>query len=153
MTKTSIVAALVAALIVLSACKDDGDGESPMAGAGGQGGQAGIMQSGGVGGEGGTSASGGAGAGGENADQNPCAPLCSVVEALDCPGDRASPCMSQCESLWRGTTCQTELRGMLSCFAAQPEGSWECSAESTEAEPAGELCDAEQAALDDCFGT
>ena len=53
MSETRIVAVLVAAVIALSACNDDGDGESPMAG---------------------------------------------------CPGDRASPCMPQCQSFWVSTT-------------------------------------------------
>jgi hypothetical protein len=151
MSKVTILATLVATFITLIGCKDD-ESESPMAGAGGQGGQAGDMQSGGAGGQGATSASGGAGAGGQNAGDSPCADLCVVVEALDCPGDSASPCMSQCETYWGGTTCQMELRGMLSCFAAQPQGSWECNAQSMEAEPVAGLCDDEQSALEDCLG-
>lgn len=150
MSKTTILAILVATSIALAACKGD-ESESSMAGAGGQSGHAGDM-SGGAGGQGATSATGGAGAGGQNGDASPCSDLCVIVEALDCPGDTASLCMSECERYWGSTTCQMELRGMLSCFAAQPQASWECNAQSMEAEPVAGLCDTEQSALEDCLG-
>jgi hypothetical protein len=131
MTRARYIAALFTS-VVLPACNDGGDGgkSQPSAGTGG-------------GGAAGSSVVPIAG--------SPCAELCDIIEALSCPADNPDACIASCNQYWEREPCNEERRVFLNCSAQQPQSSWECNADSGEAEPKAGLCDGEKAAVDACL--
>jgi hypothetical protein len=81
---------------------------------------------------------------------SPCAELCEIVEALSCPAENPATCISDCNQLWNLEPCNREIRALLDCFARQAQDSWECNADSMEAETKPGLCEVENAAFVSC---
>jgi hypothetical protein len=77
-----------------------------------------------------------------------CTKLCALAQPLHCPNDKPA-CTTECESLYNGTICTTELRAMIACSIQQPASSWACDSKG-EADVKAPACASEHTALDKC---
>jgi hypothetical protein len=130
MTRVWFGVAMMATSLALSGCGGDDDG-----GAGSQAGAGG----------------GGGASGGGSQASSPCAELCDISAPLACPGDNPATCLAECEQMWGLSSCNDELRALLSCMAQVPQSNWECEAGTQEATVKAGFCDAENAAVKSCL--
>ncbi len=106
---------------------------------------------GGSGGSGGaTGGSGGATGGSGGATTSPCPALCSLQAQVDCPGEDASACPTNCEA-YRSQSgeCAAQMDAFLSCAAGTSPSDWSCAQDGS-IELNDGVCDSELAALSSC---
>ena len=128
--------------LTLGACgdsDDDGSGGSSGGSGGATGGSGGA-----------TGGSGGATGGSGGSADSPCPALCNLQAQVDCPGEDAAMCPTNCEQFRaQSGECAAQMDAFLSCAAQTSPSDWYCDQDGG-IELEDGVCASELSALSDC---
>jgi hypothetical protein len=79
----------------------------------------------------------------------PCDALCAHTLSLGC--GPIESCLQSCRAMAASEQCTAQITDALDCMAAQPAANFECDAETQAPAIKERHCDAEQAAVAECF--